>query len=142
MQLTILADEHMRLDTGDGDDGLNVVGGPFGPLQMLAGSLALCIASVIHSYGETARLHLHGFGVEVRWEYVEDPYRVGRYDITLHLPEDVPPERHRAIVRAADTCTVHRTLEHPPTMETAIRTFVPGDYAPPDSHGHHHDHEA
>ena len=136
MQLHILTDEHIRLDTAGGGDGLTVEGENFGPLQMLAASLALCTVSVIHSYAETANLDLEGLAVELRWEYAEEPYRVGRYDMTLHLPESLPTARHRPILRAAETCTVHHTLQHPPTIATAIETFIAVD----DGHAAHHHH--
>ncbi len=125
MQLVMLDEAHVRLDTAAGGDGLSIEGDDFGPLPMLATSLALCTASVIHAYAETAHLDVHGFAVEVRWDYVDDPYRVGHFDLTLHLPASVPAARHRAILRAADTCTVHQTLTHSSTIETAVQTFAP-----------------
>ena len=134
MLLRILDDTHIRLETDTGDEGLAVEGENFGALQMLAASLALCTVSVVHSYGETARLRLDGFAVEVEWEYAEDPYRVGRFHMTLHLPEGMSTARHRAIIRAAETCTVHHTLTHPPAIETELATFVP------EAHTHHHTH--
>lgn len=139
MLLTIIDEEHIQLQMG-GEDGLNVEGEPFGPLPMLALSLALCSASVIQSYAETAGLDMEGLTIDLRWEYVNDPYRVGRYDMTLHIPATVPATRHRAIIRAADTCTVHATLMHPPAIETTVQTFEPG--APPTVPHHHHHHHA
>ena len=145
MLVRILDETHVRLDTDAGGEGLAVEGENFGPLQMLATSLALCTVSVVHSYGETAGLDLTGFAVEVWWEYVDDPYRVGHYDMTVHVPEGLPAARHRAIIRAAETCTVHHTLTHSPVIETRLATFTPGEHA---AHHHHHhtehsdDHEA
>ena len=141
MLLTIIAEDHIRLDTG-GEDGLVVEGESFGPLPMLAASLALCTVSVIQSYADGAGVDVAGFGVEVRWNYVEDPYRVGRYDVTLHLPTSVPQSRHRAIVRVADTCTVHATLIHPPAIETVVETFEPGQHADVEHQHHHHHHHS
>jgi putative redox protein len=138
MQLAILGPQHIRLDTADGADDLAVQGGPFGPLQMLAASLALCTLSVVASYAETARLDIDGIAIEVVWSYADDPYRVGRYELTLHLPQSLPAARHRAVIRAAHTCTVHQTMLHAPAFETTIRTFDPAQ-APPVEH-HHHDH--
>jgi uncharacterized OsmC-like protein len=138
MLVRILDETHVRLETDAGGDGLAVEGENFGPLQMLATSLALCTVSVVHSYGETAGLDLTGFAVEVWWEYVDDPYRVGHYDMTVHVPEGLPAARHRAIIRAAETCTVHHTLTHSPVIETRLATFTPGEHA---AHHHHHHHD-
>ena len=142
MQLVMLDETHIRLDTAAGGEGLSIEGDDFGPLPMLATSLALCTASVIYAYAETAQLDVDGFAVEVRWDYAENPYRVGRFDLTLHLPESVPAARHRAILRAADTCTVHQTLTHSPTIETVVQTFTPEQGQHMHSHAEHqHDHE-
>jgi uncharacterized OsmC-like protein len=131
----MLGDTHIRLDTAAGGEGLSIEGDDFGPLPMLATSLALCTASVIYAYAETAHLDVHGFAIEVRWDYAENPHRVGHFDLTLHLPERVPAARHRAILRAADTCTVHQTLTHSPTVETAVQTFASESS---ENMGHHH----
>ena len=142
MQLVMLDETHIRLDTAAGGEGLSIEGDDFGPLPMLATSLALCTASVIYAYAETAQLDVDGFAVEIRWDYAENPYRVGHFDLTLHLPESVPAVRHRAILRAADTCTVHQTLTHSPTIETAVQTFAPEQGQHMHNHAEHqHDHE-
>ncbi len=140
MLVRILDETHIRLDTDAGGEGLAVEGENFGPLQMLATSLALCTVSVVLSYGETAGLDLTGFAVEVRWDYVEEPYRVGRYDMTVHVPEGLPVARHRAIIRAAKTCTVHNTLTHSPVIDTRLATLEPEDHAAHHHHHHHHRH--
>lgn len=138
MQIVILDEQRIRLETAGGDEEeLAVDGGPFGPIPMLAASLALCTASVIHSYAETARLDVDGLAIEINWDFAEDPHRIGHYTITLYLPEGVPAARHRAIIRAVDTCTVHQTLSHAPSFETVVETLLPGG-----AHHHHHGHQA
>ncbi len=117
MHLTI-GEQHLRLATTGA--GLHVAGQEFGPLAMLGASLALCTASVVHAYAETAHLELAGIEVEVRWDYAEDPHRVSAYALTLHLPTGVPAARRPALLRAAETCTVHNTLVHPVRIGTAL----------------------
>jgi uncharacterized OsmC-like protein len=123
MLLHIIADDHIRLEL-DGGEGLDIHGGPFGSLQMLATSLALCTASVLHDYATTAQFHLHDLAIDVRWRYAEHPYRAADYRMTLLIGPDVPPSRHRAILRAAEQCTVHNTLTHGARVETTLE--VPG----------------
>ncbi|GAC1565094.1 MAG: hypothetical protein NVS2B7_39240 [Herpetosiphon sp.] len=131
MQLTIVTDEHVRLNTAG--DGFDVIGDHFGPLQMLAASLAICTASVVLAYADTAHLSVDGFGIDLTWNYVDDPYRVGTYQMTLLIPATVPPARHKALLRAAETCTVHNTLLHAPTIATEIGAIDPAAAA----HGEH-----
>ncbi len=143
MQISKLGDNHFRLDTAAGGEGLAVEADDFGPLPMLATSLALCTASVINSYADVAGLEVHGFAIEVRWEFADDPHRIGRFDLTLQLPASVPAARHRAILRAADTCTVHQTLTHSPIIETDIQTLESGPSGEAHVHTEHvHGHQA
>ncbi len=119
MQLHILNDDHIQL-TADGTDDLEVHGTPFGSLQMLATSLALCTASVLHDYATIGQFQLLPFVVGVRWGYVDHPYRVEHMQLGLLVGPHVPPSRHQALMRAADQCTVHRTLSRGTSIETAL----------------------
>lgn len=91
----------------------------FGPLHMLAASLATCSLAVLWSWAEAAELDLGELVVAVRWDYVEDPYRVGAFTLEVRWPE-LPGDRHGRARRVVETCTVHHTLEHPPEMELRI----------------------
>lgn len=94
-------------------------GGRFGPLPMLAASLGTCTLSVLLSWAENADLDPSELEVVVRWEYVDDPYRVGSYEQEIRWP-GLPEDRWTAARRVADQCTVHHTLEHPPEMSTRV----------------------
>lgn len=94
-------------------------GGHFGPLPMLAASLATCTVAVLVSWADNAGLDASGLEVVVRWEYVDDPYRVGSYDLEIRWP-GLPAGREAAARRVAARCTVHRTLEHPPEVTTRV----------------------
>jgi uncharacterized OsmC-like protein len=120
MLLHILDDQHVRLEFDD-SEGLEVHGSPFGPLQMLAASLALCTASVMQDYATTAQFHLHDLAIDLAWHYAEEPYRVGQMHMRLEIGPDVPPSRHKALLRAAEHhCTVHNTLSHSTHIHTKL----------------------
>lgn len=123
MLLHVLSGEHVRLEADD-DEGLDVHGEEFGPLQMLAASLALCTASVLFDYAATAQFHLHGLAIDVRWDYAEQPYRIGNMQLTLEVGPEIPPQRQKALLRAAEHCTVHNTLRHVTHIHTSLE--VPG----------------
>lgn len=119
MLLHIIADDHILLEMDDADE-FEVHGSPFGSLQMLATSLALCTASVLQDYSTTAQFHLHGLAIDVRWRYADHPRRAADYQMTLLIDPHVPPSRHRALLRAAEQCTVHNTLTHGARVETTL----------------------
>ena len=92
----------------------------FGALQMLAASLVMCTAAVLDGYARgVLKTDVRNLSLRARWEYAEKPYRVGSIDVTVRWP-DVPDDRIEAVGRAVKACTVHRTLEHPPTITTKV----------------------
>lgn len=119
MEIVILAETELAVTPEPEGLAVREEGGHFGPLTMLAASLAACTVSVLVSWAESAGLDASGLEVVARWDYLEEPYRVGSYDLEIRWPE-LPEERRAAARRVADQCTVHHTLEHPPEMTTRV----------------------
>jgi len=119
MQLQIVDDSHIQLLVDDLDK-LETLGAPFGAIQMLAASLALCTTAVLREYATVGQFKLMPFAVDVRWDYAERPRRIGAIQLRLLLRPHVPPSRHRALVRVAGRCTVHNTLTHVTPIETTL----------------------
>jgi uncharacterized OsmC-like protein len=123
VKITLLADDALRLE---GTDGMMTIEAPspdraYSPFHMLASGLASCTFAVLHSWATHARLSADDLAVEVRWSFAEDPHRVGRMEVAILWPS-LPAERATAAQRAAATCAVHRTLEHPPEIAVAVRS--------------------
>ncbi len=113
LELTDIEEPGFRVHGDAGGEG-------FGALQMFAASLVLCTAAVLDDYARgVLKTDLRNLSLRVRWEYFEDPYRVGRMEITVGWP-DVPESRVEAVARAVGVCTIHRTLEHPPELRTTV----------------------
>lgn len=122
MEIVLRGETELAVRPGDGGLSVREEGrARFGPLPMLAASLATCTLSVLSSWAANADLDASELEVVVLWEYVEDPYRVGRFDQRIRWP-GLPGDRRAAARRVADRCTVHHTLEHPPEMRTAVET--------------------
>lgn len=125
MQVQVVDEQHIRLAVDGNDDGLEVVGAAFGPVQMLATSLALCTAAVMRDYATTAQFGLHRWVIDVQWAYAERPRRLHDIRMLLEVGPEVPPSRQSALLRAAETqCTVHNTLTHTTHIRTKLE--VPG----------------
>lgn len=120
MEITVLGETELVVtNSGAGLTVREEEGGRFGPLPMMAASLGTCTLSVLLSWAENADLDPSELEVAVRWEYVDDPYRVGSYEQEIRWP-GLPEDRFTAARRVADQCTVHHTLEHPPEMTTRV----------------------
>lgn len=122
MKLTLLADDRVRYELATGPLTVDAPTAEtqFSPFHMLAGGLAVCTHSTIASWAERAKLSIADLVIEVSWTFAEQPHRVGAMTIELEWPS-LPPARREAARRAADLCTVHHTLEHPPALTTVLR---------------------
>ena len=92
----------------------------FSALPMFAASLGLCTYSVIAEYARRFDAPTDEIDIDVTWNYVEDPYRIGEIDMEIRWPS-LPESRQQAVERAAAQCTIHNTLVHPPSVETTVR---------------------
>lgn len=91
----------------------------YSAMEMFATSFAWCTASVVISYGGAAGIPLDNLAVRMRWEYVEDPYRIGRISMEITWP-GLTENRVKAAQHAAGHCTLHKTLGYPPQVETIV----------------------
>lgn len=94
----------------------------YSPFHMLGSSLAFCTFSVMYSWATHVKIPVDDLTLDVSWEFADDPQRVGRIDMRFDWPS-LPPTRIRAARRAAELCTIHATLTHPPT----INVFAAGE---------------
>ncbi|MCK9532461.1 MAG: OsmC family protein [Gammaproteobacteria bacterium] len=91
----------------------------YSAIQMFATSLALCAFSVLYAYGETIAVAPDAIGIRMRWSYAADDGRIDEIAMDIDWP-GLPQTRQEAARRAAASCTLHRTLEHPPRVQTRI----------------------
>lgn len=122
MRLVLEDETRIRLVAGAGGD-LEIDGGEkhtgFSPLHMLAASIATCTLSVLAGWAMNAGIPVQSLEIGLSWEYVQDPYRVGHYDMTLQWP-DLPDNRHDAALRVARHCTVENTLREGTEINAAV----------------------
>jgi uncharacterized OsmC-like protein len=132
MKILILSEDAIRLvpDTGPMTIEAQDPDQSYSPFHMLGSSLATCTFSVLYSWATHAKLSVDDLVIDVSWSFAEDPYRVGRIEMTFDWPS-LPENRVRAASRAAELCTVHATLMHPPEILIAPGTRGSGDDASP-----------
>ncbi len=102
---TIVTDEPERIG------GTNL--GP-APHELLAATLASCIATMIAMYAQNRDWDLGETSVEVDYDPDSVPRR---FAIDIHLPNGITPGQQRRLHRVADTCPVRRALEAGFTFE-------------------------
>ena len=123
MKILLVSDDRIRLEGTAGPLTVEADSAEtqYSPFHMLASGLATCVHSVLASWASNAKLGAEDLVVEVGWTFVENPHRVGAFDVQLVWPS-LPENRRTAAERAAHLCTVHKTFENPPSIRTAVRS--------------------
>ena len=121
MKIILLSDEAIRLEPIPGPMTIEALSTEqsYSPFHMLASGLATCTFSVMHAWATHASLDIDDLAVEVHWTFAEDPHRVDTMHVTCEWPS-LPAKRHAAARRVAEMCTVHATLQHPPTISITL----------------------
>jgi putative redox protein len=102
---TIVTDEPEHL--GGTDEGP-------APHELLAATLASCIATMIAMYAQNRGWDIGETAVDVDYDANSAPRR---FAIDVHLPGDLTPDRRRRLERVAETCPVRRAMEAGFTFE-------------------------
>ena len=80
------------------------------PLELLAGSLAGCVAVTMEMYAERKGWEIGEVGVDVDFSPAERGTPT-RFEIVLRLPEGLPDEQVERLTVIAAKCPVHRVLD-------------------------------
>ena len=78
------------------------------PHELLAATLASCIATMMALYAQNRDWDIGELGVDVEYDTESTPRR---FAIELHLPGDLTPDQVQRLERVAQTCPVRRALE-------------------------------
>ena len=117
MKITLTGDESLRLEAGSGPLTIEAPSADksYTPFHMLGSSLAACTFSVLQSYASHKNLPVDDLTVDVSWDFVENPHRVGSMSVKLNWPS-LPADMWPRAMRVANLCGVHNTLTHSPQL--------------------------
>ncbi len=87
------------------------------PFDLFLASLATCAGYYVKKFCDGRSIPTDGVSIHQSWERNEDKKLV-RIAIRIQVPPDFPEKYHKALVRAANTCTVKKTLADPPQITT------------------------
>ena len=87
-------------------------GEAFSPTDLTATSLATCMLTVMGIYAEKNCISLDGSKVEVTKFMANDPRRIVKIKVDLHLPADIPGNERAKLENIAINCPVAKSL-HP-----------------------------
>ena len=87
------------------------------PYDLFLSSLGTCAGIYIVYFCESRNIPTDGLSMTLRFERNESSHLVEKIAIKVHLPSGFPDKYRKAVIRAAQMCTVKRSLAHPPEIE-------------------------
>jgi putative redox protein len=109
------------LDKGGEDTGMT-------PPEFLLAALASCAGYYAAEYLKTRGLSTQGLEVTVSAAKALHPARMDQF--VIRLQSEVSEERHRTgLQRAVNSCLVHNTLLHAPSIEVVLEAAPVSEFA-------------
>lgn len=98
------------------------------PFELFLASLATCAGLYVVSFCQTRGIPTEGIDLVQRHE-LDLNGQLSRVELQLRLPRAFPDRYRAAVVRAAESCKVRKTLASPPEV-TVSAVIVPGHDGP------------
>jgi ribosomal protein S12 methylthiotransferase accessory factor len=91
------------------------------PFDYFLASLATCAGYYVMKFCESRGIPTDGIRLAQSWTRDKNN-RLERISIDIQVPPEFPDKYHKALVRAANTCSVKKTILDPPqiTTETVV----------------------
>lgn len=86
------------------------------PFDLFLASIGTCAGVFVVYFCESRDIPTDGIRMELRFERNEQSHLMEKIDLDIHLPPEFPAKYRKAVVRAAEMCTVKRTLINPPDI--------------------------
>ena len=101
-------------ERGGGDDSAPT------PSELFTASIGSCVGLYVARYLETAKLNPEGLSIDLDWEFAKDPSRISNIAMTIRVPNAELGARKKAVIAAANKCTIHQTLHNHPEIKISV----------------------
>lgn len=106
-QFTVKTDQSVK-DGGDGS-------APE-PYDIFSASIGTCAGIYVLSFCRKRNIDTENLKMSLRIEKNPKTYLIETMTIHISLPSDFPDKYKASVIRAAELCTVKRTIENPPAF--------------------------
>jgi ribosomal protein S12 methylthiotransferase accessory factor len=86
------------------------------PYDLFLSSIGTCAGVYIVYFCESRDIPTDDITMTLGFERNESSHLMEKITIDIHLPPDFPQKYRKAVIRAAQMCTVKRNLIHPPEI--------------------------
>jgi len=84
------------------------------PFDYFLSSIATCAGIYVLGFCQKRELPFEDVRIVQSWERDDAGKRIATIRINIEVPPDFPEKYHKALIRAANQCSVKKTLENPP----------------------------
>ena len=89
------------------------------PFDYFLASLATCAGYYVMKFCESRGIPTDGIRLAQSWTR-DERNRLERISIDIRVPPEFPDKYHKALVRAANTCSVKKAILDPPQITTQV----------------------
>ena len=93
------------------------------PYDLFLASIGTCAGVYIVYFCESRGIPADDITMSLRFERNDASHLMEKISIDIRIPPEFPDKYRKAVIRAAEMCTVKRNLNHPPEI---IVTATPG----------------
>jgi putative redox protein len=86
------------------------------PYDLFLSSIGTCAGVYIVYFCASRDIPTEDISMTLRFERNETSHLMEKIAIEIHLPPAFPDKYRKAVIRAAEMCTVKRNLAHPPEI--------------------------
>jgi len=86
------------------------------PYDLFLSSMGTCAGVYIIYFCESRNIPTDGLSMTLQFERNQESHLVETITIDIQLPAGFPEKYRKAVIRAAQMCTVKRSLAHPPDI--------------------------
>jgi ribosomal protein S12 methylthiotransferase accessory factor len=111
----VLGDHVVKTDQPVKDGGTNTAPYPF---ELFLASIATCSAYYVLDFCLERKISTAGIAVTMKIIRNQEGGRIAKIATEIKLPPEFPEKYEKAVVRAADSCSVKKYIFAPPEFET------------------------
>jgi ribosomal protein S12 methylthiotransferase accessory factor len=113
----VFEDHLVKTDQPIKDGGANSAPYPF---QLFLASIATCSAYYVLDFCLERKIPTDGLGVTMKILRDEEKRRIGKITLEINLPPEFPEKYEKAVVSAAESCSVKKYILKPPELDTYV----------------------
>ena len=87
------------------------------PFSLFIASIGTCIGFYVLSFCQKRNIPTEGIKLFLKTVKYKEIHLISKIEIEIKLPKGFPDQYKKAVIRAAEQCTVKKHLDNPPKIE-------------------------